>query len=210
MTEPRSSSVVPWTVCAILFVVLVCLITLDLWGIHVSDKALDYAKFGNWGETFEGVGTTAAVIVALAALLRERAKQSAEDARREAEAETAVFQWLTSKEVRDESDKLIGRVWDLKIQNATLAPIYQWRVGFGEHPKHMCSHVKRPLLPGENVFNVQFLDDSDPSAAPEATLWFKGRSGRLWRRSALGMVEQCLPSDLDCEHRPRMLGRERA
>jgi hypothetical protein len=163
---------------------------------------LDYARFGNWSEAISGLGTSAAVIVALAVFYRDRAKERDATAKREAEAETAVFQWLTSKEVRDEDDKLIGRLWDLTVHNSTDVPIYRWSVQLGD-ASHVCNYLKRPLLPGENIFNLPFLDNVDPGAVPEPVLIFEGSSGRVWTRYPRGTVEPVGGQRLGCPHTPK-------
>jgi hypothetical protein len=185
----------------ILSLAVICLVTLDRWNIHPWKEPLDYSRFGNWGEAIAGIGTTAAVMVALVALFRDRANQRATEAKRRIEAETAVFQWLTSKEIRDDTDRPIGRIWDIKIQNSTAAPIYHWQISF-ESVEHCCNYLKRPLLPGENVFNIPTLDNTEPAKAPEPLLIFEGRSGEIWIRSARGKVNNGTERKLSCSHTP--------
>ncbi len=195
--------VVAWILCALLSLALTYLITLNCWGIHLWDHAIDYNRFGNWGEAISGMGTTAAVIVAFTAFCWERSDQRATERKRVMEAETSVFHWLTSKEVTDGLGEPIGRIWDLRINNSTLAPIYQWRIEFGMLPDHLCNSVKRPLVPGDsNVFNLPFLDNVEPSNAPEPSLIFVARSGLTWRRSARGLVEKTTSRELACAHAP--------
>ena len=185
-------------ICVVLSIALLYLLMLNRWGILLWDKKLDYTKFGNWSDAISGLATSAAVIVALASLYwQRRTQQAAEDAKA-IEAETAVFQWLTSKEVRDESDNLIGRVWDVKVQNTTAAPIYHWKLNFDLGSDHLCSAIKRPLIPGENFFNLPFLDNLEPTKAPEPTLIFQGHSGRFWSRSARGVVQPASDQELRC------------
>lgn len=201
MNEGGKREVVAWGLCALLSLALTYLITLDRWGIHLWDQAIDYKRFGNWSNAISGIGTTAAVVIAFTAFCWERVNQRATERKRVTETETSVYQWLTSKEVRDESGKPIGRLWDLRIDNSTLAPIYHWRVALGALPDHLCNSIKRPLLPGDNnVFNLPFLDGVEPSDAPEPSLIFEARSGRTWRRSARGLVEKATPHELACAH----------
>lgn len=199
MRERRREAMLLIT-CVVLALALVYLIMLNRWGIHLWDKAIDYQRFGNWSDAISGMATSGAVIVALATLYWQRATQLAAEAAREMGAETAVFHWLTAKEVRDESDQLIGRLWDLRVQNSTVAPVYHWKISFGSDLNHFCSTLKRPLLPGENVFNLPFLDNLEPSKAPEAVLIFQGRSGRFWSRSAGGVVQAASDVALRCAH----------
>ncbi len=179
---------------------LLYLILLNRWGVHLWSTPIDYTRFGTWSEAIAGLATTAAVIVALATLLWQQAAQRSSELTRKLEAETAVFQWLTSKEVRDESDNLIGRLWDVRIHNSTVAPIYQWKIHFETISEHLCSNTKRPLLPGDNVFNLPFLDGLEPSKMPEPTLTFRGSSERYWARSASGLLETVVSKRLQCSH----------
>ena len=200
MKETGRREAVLGILCAILSFALLYLVMLNRWGVHLWDKAIDYTHFGNWSDAISGLATTGAVIVALATLFWQRATQRAEEATRQVEAETAVFQWLTSKEVRDESDHFVGRIWDIKVQNSTVAPIYHWKIVFSNGTDHLCTALKRPLLPGENVFNVPILDNLEASRIPEPILIFQGRSGRFWARSAEGVVKTATQTDLQCAH----------
>jgi hypothetical protein len=188
------------SLCVVLILSLLYLVLLNRWGIRLWEAPLDYQRFGTWGEAIAGLATTGAVIVALATLLWQRAAQRSSDLSRKLEAETAVFHWLTSKEVRDEENKLISRLWDIRIHNSTVAPIYQWKIDFSSVPDHLCSRIKRPLLPGENVFNLPFLDDMEPSNMPEPALAFQGISERYWVRSASGLLEIATAKRLECAH----------
>jgi hypothetical protein len=199
MKETHRREAVLLIVCVILMFTLLYLVMLNSWGIHLWDKSIDYSKFGNWSDAVTGLATTGAIIVALATLLWQRRSQQIAEAAKEIEAETAVFQWITSKEVRDESDQLVGRLWDARVQNSTVAPVYHWKLSFESDHNHLCSQLKRPLLPGENVFNLYFLDNVEPSKAPEPVLIFQGRSGRFWTRSANGILQLASHDDLRCK-----------
>jgi hypothetical protein len=186
--------------CAFLCLGIFYLLMLDKWGLSLWGHAIDYTRFGTWSQAISGIGTTSAVIIALASLYSQRSIHLAAESRRRLEEETAVFQWITSKEVRDENHKLIGRIWDITIQNSTVAPIYQWKVTFGPASSYICNHLKRPLLPGANVFNLPFFDNVEVSNTPEPTLFFEGRSGRAWSRSARGVTTHVQIQAMNCEH----------
>jgi len=188
------------TLCVLLGVALFYVVMLNLFGLHLSGTVIDYSRFGTWSQAISGTATTSALVVALASLYSQRSIYRSAESRRVIEEETAVFHWLTFKEVRDDANNLIGRLWDIRIQNSTAAPIYCWKLSFSSDSGHLCNHVKRPLLPGENVFNVAALDHLDPSNAPEPVLIFAGRSAKIWTRSALGILVQCTQKELDCPH----------
>src|SRR5664280_2835382 len=174
MQNQRQREALLLSLIAVFALAFAGMFTLEIWGVHPWRGPVDYSRFGNWSDAISGIGTTAAVVVALAAISKDRTTRRMAEAARLVNEETAVFQWVTSKEVRDEIDRLVGRVWDLRIQNSTIAPIYQWSVLF-ESNDHVCNYQKRPLLPGENIFNAPFLDDLDPSASPEPLLVFEAR-----------------------------------
>jgi hypothetical protein len=187
-------------ICAFLSLALFYLIMLNLWGLSLFGSAIDYTRFGTWSNAISGIGTTSALIVALASLYSQRSMYQAAEARRLLEEETSVFLWLNYQDMRDEKNKHVGWIWDLKIHNSTRAPIYHWKVNFYSHSNHLCNSLKRPLLPGENVFNLLFLDNLEPSKTPESTLIFEGRSDRIWTRSTSGNVVQVSTNELICAH----------
>jgi hypothetical protein len=203
MNESHKREFVLLAACAFLGIALTYVVMLNLYGIRLGGTPIDYARFGTWGQAISGAATSSALIVALASLYSQRSIHRSTEMRRLIEEETAVFQWLTFKEVRDSSDKLIGRLWDIKLQNSTSAPIYHWRVTIGANSDHLCNYLKRPLLPGENVFNAAFLDHLDPNRAPEPLLIFMGSSGRIWGRTAQGILSQLERAELDCLHAPK-------
>jgi hypothetical protein len=200
MEETRKREAYLWATIVILVLALLYVITLDLWGLSLWGNAVDYIRFGTWSGAIASIGTTAAVIVAFTAWYWQRASQQSAEAKRLVEMETAVFQWLTSKEVRDDDDNLVRRLWDLRIQNSTIAPIYHWKISFFSESGHLCNYLKRPLLPGENVFNLPVLDNVEPSQAPEPTLSFEGSSGRIWIRTSRGLLEQTTVEKTGCVH----------
>jgi len=189
-----------WLVISALALAVYCSLSLQRWGIDLSRHPIDYARFGSWSEAITGVATSLAVFVALGTLYRDRLRDRRAEDDRETERETAVYHWLTSKELRDEEDNRIGRVWDLRVQNSTSAPIYRWRANFSINNTHLCNFSKRPLLPGENVLNLPFLDNLSPNEMPEVNLIFEGRSSRIWLRSPQGTLEQGSIHLLQCEH----------
>jgi hypothetical protein len=186
--------------CGFLGLALFYLVMLNRWGINLWTQSIDYTKFGTLSNAVSGIGTTTALIVALASLLSQRAIHSRAEGRRAQEEETAVFQWTVSKELRDNVGKLIGRVWDVRIQNSTKAPIYHWKVDFDSTSEHLCNYSKRPLLPEENMFNLPFFDNLQSNAIPQPNLTFEGRSGRIWMRSARGVLTEARTKELECVH----------
>jgi hypothetical protein len=181
---------------------LVLVSTLYFWGIVFWKGPIDYTHFGNWGDAISGVATTAAVIVALVSLFRERAIRLATQRERAIEAEASVYLWLTSHEVRDQHDVKIGREWNLKVHNSTAAPIFRWLVTLDASHPHICSFNKGPLLPGENLLNIRSMDNVAPNQIPDASLMFEGRSGRSWQRTAKGVLREETTKALICEHWP--------
>lgn len=206
MNSPRRREAILWMVCALLALGFFLLLTLNLAGIPLNGSKINYSHFGNWSEAVAGVATTTAVVVALAGLYWQRLSEQLAETKRLEGAEVAVFQWITSKEVHDDTGRMLGRVWDLRIHNSTDAPIYSWLVTFNGRSEHICSTSKKPLLPGDNVFNLRFLDNVEPNSAPEPKMLFEGRSGNIWVRSARGVVVGAEKCDLICSHVSRSDG----
>ena len=188
-------------VCAFLGLAVFYLVMLDFWGLTLFGSVVDYTRFGTWSNAISGIGTTSALIVALASLYSQRSIYRASEARRLLEEETSLYLWLSFQEVRDEKNKFVARMWDVRIHNLTKAPIYHWKIHFTAHSEHLCNFVKHPLLPGENDFNLPFLDNLEPSETPESILSFEGRSGRIWARSTRGNLAQVSAPELKCEHK---------
>jgi hypothetical protein len=187
-------------VCVLLLVIVIYLILLDLWGLSLWGKTVDYTRFGTWSQAVSGIVTTVALIVALTSLLSQRSIHNRNEDRRLIEEETSIFLWLTAKELRDNLNNLVGRLWDVRIQNSTDAPVYHWKVIFDSNVNHLCNELKRPILPGENAFNLPFFDNLEPNKTPESSLIFEGRSGRIWTRSTRGILKQTTIKELDCPH----------
>src|ERR1035437_1990616 len=200
MKKKQIRETILFFLCVLLAFGFFYLMMLDKWGINPFDKQIDYVRFGTWSQALSGIGTTSAVIVALASLYWQRTIRRSDENRRLLEEETAIFLWLNFKEIRNEKDVLINRFWDVKIQNSTVAPIYRWKVTFTPHAEHLCNYSKRPLLPGENLFNLRMSDNCEPEKLPEPVLIFEGRTGRFWSRTARGVREEVTAKELDCEH----------
>ncbi|KRP88624.1 hypothetical protein AOQ73_27845 [Bradyrhizobium pachyrhizi] len=171
---------------AVLLLLFSCLMlgTLNYWGIRLG--AVDYQKFGSWGQVISGSATFLGVMTALASLLWQLEKNRKEQEQKSIDEQTAVYCWFTSQVVREEvTDVVRGRQWDLEIQNLTKAPIYVWRVEVEGRP---LLDTQRPILPNQNTFNVPLLDDREPGQVPEPVLYFMSREGGYWRRSATGSL----------------------
>lgn len=200
MKKQHKREAILWTVIVLQSLLLFYLIMLNLWGLRVGGPVIDYTRFGTWSNALSGIGTSVAVVVALTAQFWQRKTRREDDKAKLLEAEVAVFQWLNLKEVRNANGHLEGRIWDIKVQNSTDAPIYHWQITFGSKDDHICSPLKRPLMPGENYFNLLFLDNVEPSNTPEPTLIFEDRSERVWIRSARGVLIEVTKEQLRCEH----------
>lgn len=191
------------SIIALLIFCLLVISSLYLWGVTFWRGPIDYAVFGNWSEALSGLATTAAVTVALTSLLHERSIRRLAEHNQTLEREAAVYIWLSFTEIVDQAGKRVGRLWDLKIQNLMTAPIYRWSAIFSDGQPHLCGFSARPLLPGENVFNLPRLDNSMPNAVPTAELIFESQSGSVLRRSDKGALGEAAIRSLVCEHWPK-------
>lgn len=189
-------------IAVVLLILLLLIVSLQVWGIALWEGSIDPQRFGNWGEVISGFGTTAAMTVAVISLLNERALRRKTDRDEIIQAEAAVYVWLTFADLVDDNGKLLRRMWTLRIQNITSAPIYHWQAIFKSEHEHMCGFNTRPILPGENVFNLLVLDNFAPSAVPKVDLIFVARSGEVWRRTGDGKLTSETPRAIVCEHWP--------
>lgn len=194
MPAPANREPLLLAIIAALVLALVVVVSLNLWGLTLQiGQPVDYTRFGNWSDAIAGLGSLLTVVAAAAAILADRfAARRAEQAERE-RSETDVHHWLDYAEVRDERDQHRGWRWTIHIQNRTQAPLYEWVADFPGHNQSISNKDKSPLKPGESFFNLPFLDDLAPSAAPTPVLMFRDRSARWWQRSAHGSVEPKLP-----------------
>ncbi|MGY4319215.1 hypothetical protein [Bradyrhizobium sp. JR3.5] len=173
-----------WVAVLLLLFCSLMLGTLNYWGIQLG--VIDYQKFGSWGQVVSGSATFLGVMTALASLLWQSGKNRKEQEQKSIDEQTAVYFWLTSQVLKEEvTDVVIGRLWDLEIQNLTKSPIYVWRV---EAEGRLLVDTQRPILPSQNTFNVPLLDDRDPSLVPEPVMYFMSREGGYWKRSATGVL----------------------
>jgi hypothetical protein len=195
----KTREIILWVVCALLIVALYFSIMLQKWGLTLLGEEVDYNRFGNWSDAISGIGTTTAIIVALIGIWIQYSATKTAEITKAVEEETAVFFWLESHEVF-ENNKFVGRTWELLIQNSTKLPIYSWAVIFESYNEHLCNFQKRPLLPNENIFNLPFLDNIEPSKTPLAFLHFEGKSKRCWSRDIKGEPKEISKTEMNCGH----------
>lgn len=175
-----------WVAVILLLFCCLILLTLNYWGIQIAAGTLDYQKFGTWGQAISGSATFLGVMTALASLLWQYGKSRKEQEQKSLDEQTAVYIWLTSQLLKDDTnDAIIGRQWDLEIQNLTKAPIYDWRA---EATGAALLETSRPILPNQNTFNLPKLDNCGPNEIPEPVLYFRSREGSYWKRTATGVL----------------------
>lgn len=177
-------------------------IVLERYGLTVWGKYedIEIARTGTWGQIISAFGATIAFIIALTNLIFQRTQYLAGESRREQEEETSIYIWITVIEEKNEKGDHIGWQYDLTIQNSTKFPIVKWVVNFLNREDHFCSFQKKPLLPGENTFNLKFLDDVEPSKLPETELIFESKTTKIWKRKSTGVLETQKIVNLKCNH----------
>jgi hypothetical protein len=193
--DNRTTLAVLWTVIVLLLFAFLMLVTLNYWGIPLSTGTLDYQKFGTWTQAISGTATFLGVMIAVASLLWQYLKSRRDVQQKAIEEQTAVYIWLNSQLLKDDiTDAVVGRHWDLEIQNLTRAPIYVW---WAEASGELLVDSKRPILPNQNTFNVPRLDNCEPDEIPEPVIYFVSREGKYWKRTATGNLSAVLqiPSD---------------
>jgi hypothetical protein len=175
-----------WTV--VLLCVVVFLVMLNLWGLRpFGYGAVDYQRFGDIATWAQGIGTVAAVVVALHQI-RQQADARLADIRRQEERErTQVFCWMSFAQ----SDKDGERAWYVCFNNITPLPIAAWvlrvRDGTNESPVGTLDvNVLDPIVPGYSRFRTGIaaagLDE------PVCELDFVDMAGQCWCRSSSGAL----------------------
>lgn len=183
-----------WIVCLALTVFSVLLLSLHIWDLRLwGNGSIDYQRFGTWSDAISGLGTMLGVLAALGALLIERSATRHRQRDLSIAEETAVYIWFSSRVIREEAtDAYVGTIWDLRVENLTRAPIYDWLVNFGGEFGERSSSKNGPLVPGERVFNAPELDDVEPPNCPVPDVEFLTRSQGRWSRSGDGSLKRVL------------------
>lgn len=189
-----------WFICVILIIFIGWLIMLNFWGLTIFGDVVDHTRFGTWGQMASAIGTTIAFLIGFWNLYYSRSQYNAGEKRRKEEEETSIYIWISIIEDKDEDDKHVGWQYDLNIQNATKFPVAKWLVKFSSYSEHLCNIQKKPLLPGENIFNLTFLDDKEPNLLPESEIIFESKTNKTWKRKSTGTLEEFTSDDLKCEH----------
>jgi hypothetical protein len=181
----------PYLWMAIVALAIACglLLTLAWWGLSPWGTQVDYTRFGTWSQALSGLGSLAAVTVALSSLMWQRLKTLRDSAESVTESQTRLYLWLRSQVLVDGSGVTIGRNWDLEVQNLTETPIYEWLVTFPTTEEVLSHETKRPLLPGLNVFNLPVFDNFTHGQIGEPSIVFRARDSRLWRRTSSGAID---------------------
>lgn len=147
-----ASAAVRW---ALLFLCAL-LLGVNLWGLRLWGAPFDPNRFGNVGDWISGLGSLAAVAVALAALRDQRKR----DADEELAKRTQVYAWLRFV---DDEDVVEG--WYLHIANGGASPIYVWRVRLADG-NFVGAEQLGPLPPGVLRRRLPSVPDGDRSSRP--------------------------------------------
>lgn len=189
-----------WFICVVLLILLGWLTMLNYWGLTIFGDVVDHTRFGTWGQMASAIGTTIAFLIGFWNLYYARSQYLAGEKRRKEEEENSVYIWIGIIEEENEDGKHVGWQYDLYVQNATKFPIANWLVKFSGRTEHLCNFQKKPLLPGENVFNLTFLDDNEPNSIPNSEIIFESKTNKTWNRKSTGGLEEVASNDLKCEH----------
>lgn len=184
VTGSRIALSLLWVAVLLLTFTCIILASINYWGIQLG--SVDYQKFGTWGQAISGTATFLGVMTALSSLLWQYGKSRKEQEQKLIDEQTALYFWLTSQILKEENTGIVlGRQWDVEIQNLTKSPIYRWRLDIDARPLR---ESLRPILPNQNTFNLPELDNREPSDVPEPYLYFMSRDGRYWKRTASGTL----------------------
>lgn len=187
-------------VIATLALALITAILLGAWGLQVWGDKVNYDRLATLGNAISGPATFLAFGVAVVAIVIERIQIRDENRRLADERATAVVFWLSVQLIKFPDGREMFQ-WAIETDNATSAPIFQWRLSIDGLPSaKVCNHTKRPLLPGANTINVKELEGTLPNAMPQAKLTFMDRHGRVWSRTILGELTEERTVTKVCDH----------
>lgn len=164
----------------VLLCIVVLLMMLDLWGLRVfGGGVVDYQRLGDIGTWVQGIGTVAAVAVALILPRRDRL-------RREERDRTQVYCWVAF----EQEAAVPG--WFLHFSNSTPMPVQLWSL-----------EVRDDLLKQEIRFDVslggpirtgssEIRLTVEPSGLekPQCELSFVDTVGGCWRRLSSGALQR--------------------
>ena len=168
-----------------------CLVFAGLWFSSLHHLG-DGVTPGTWAQWAAACGSTAAVVVALSAIIVQRRFQSLRE-------RTALSAWMDLEADAD------GRAhWVVKAMNDTGLPIFAWTIESDGGIVHLCSQEQGPLVPDVNRYNPKLDWEPDPAGTLPLSVEFTDREGDSWRREMTGhLVRSAEPHPC-----PRLLARE--
>jgi hypothetical protein len=152
-------------------------------------------RYGTLGEWVSGVGTVAAIAIAL--------RESGLARRRERlDRLCAVTAWMELERHADGEPR-----WTVSVSNGTEHPIYEWLVvprprDGSDATWHLCAEKLGPLTPRVSQYEVPHETDSGFEAASPVELHFEDRDGQQWLRNTRGQLTAVAhPGESDADKR---------
>ncbi len=160
---------------------------LDLWGLGLfGGGTVDYQRFGDIGTWAQGVGTVAAVFVAINTFVKSSQAHKADIERQDREHRTQVYCWITYEDgtLSFEGVKM-EKGWYLHFNNTTPLPIQVWTAKLiGADSEGGDIPFFGPIPVG--YFRKKLTLRSGPAVKYFCDLNFLDRAGSCWKRSSLG------------------------
>ena len=170
-----------------LLVLCLLLVLLDAWALNSKLMGSIRLQWGSAGEWVSGIGTVAAVIVAL---------RESSVARYQARLDKlcSVGGWM---EIRRQQNGT--PYWEITLLNSTDFPIYKWYAEpVGELSSwHLCSSVHGSLVPGSSNFEFPGYHGSQQANSVPLQISFQDRDGGIWTREPGGRLINSGSSALD-------------
>ena len=166
----------------------VFLLAIQGWGLRLWGAKFDPQAFGTMGEWVSGIGTFAAVVVALSTTRNAQRFELGIKSRERDMLLTAIYVWL-SRSLDMTTGSPLG--WSVSFTNATPQPVYYWVTRIEGVNGHLCHVINDPILPGRSTRGLVDRQYAPPASdqVPRAMIEFVDSAGRLWVRNYDGSCE---------------------
>lgn len=157
---------------------------------------VDYTRAGTLGQWVSGLGSFAAVLVAVGALLNERRRLATAAQQRRDTDLSQFYAWLVL--LYDGSGA--PHHWEVRFNNVTPTPAYHWILRLEGHPSiHFCHLTSGPIVPGSTarVIPESVPVPLDPATMVRTALVFSDVDSRTWIRNYDGRCKIVEPDKED-------------
>jgi hypothetical protein len=176
---------VSWPAALVLWITVVSLVSMELWGLRLFGVRFDYLRAGTLGQWIAALMSFAAVSVALWGNYLSQIRYETDKREKDDDELSDLSAWT---EICVEAES--SSYWAVVFWNRTSYPIYAWDLAIEGAPT-LNSSVLGPLIPGENRFRLNSEISTQQRISLPCRFTFTDRKGRIWRVDTLGNKELC-------------------